>query len=126
MCLKPLSPRLNESLVGFSFPRNSCSEFAGARWDDLVVVGVASVTLVSALGWFLVFSPEPFGCVPFCLFFSALSFAVLHGEKKNLLSLLVLSPCNLWHLSADFSHIWQRCRGLRRDPGPTGFLQTGS
>lgn len=105
MCLKPLSPRLNESLVGFSFPRDSCSEFAGTRWGDLVAVGVASVTLVSALGWFLVVSPEPFGCVPFCLFFSALSFAVLQRGKKPLLSLPVLSPRNLLRLSADFSRI---------------------
>jgi len=43
--LKPLSPRLSDSFVGFSFPRYSRSEFAGVRWDDLVVVGVASVTL---------------------------------------------------------------------------------
>lgn len=60
-CLKPLSPRLNESFVGFSFPRDSRSEFAGVRWDDLVVVGVGPVTLASKLGWFLVVSPEPLG-----------------------------------------------------------------
>ena len=59
--MKPLSPRLNESFVGFCFPGDSRPEFAGVRWDDLVVVGVASVMLASALGWFLVVSPEPFG-----------------------------------------------------------------
>lgn len=59
--MKPLSPRLNESFVGFSLPRGSRSGLAGVRWDDLVVVGVASVTPASAPVWFLMVSPEPFG-----------------------------------------------------------------